>query len=281
MSNFAPSTDALDSDAFHKAWKVFNPQALRRHDQATHALAIEVIARLEQSRRVGQATASRHPRPDELDALCDALLRTDEEAALALVVQAHDAGVTIDEIYQGYLSEAARRLGKMWDDDLVSATDVVIASGMIYAIMRGMWRLFGDEVRVKPDEFRAAFAATPGETHTLGVTMAADMLRRHGWQIDLSTGLEHDALVEEIGRHRYPIIGLSASSSRMIFPLSRVIIALRISNPGAWIMVSGKIVDDEPDILSKVDADAIANDLPSAEAQMEARLAPVSRVGRT
>jgi MerR family transcriptional regulator, light-induced transcriptional regulator len=278
MSDLSPSADALDRDALKRAWNVFHPQSSRLHDQATRALAVEVLSRMEQSRRTSPIKVSPHPNAAELDLLCDALLRSDEAAASAQILQAHQAGVPIDTIYQGYLSGAAQQLGKMWDDDRVSSAEVVIAAGLIYGLMRGMRRLFGAETQILPDEFRAAFAATPGETHTLGVTMAADLLRRHGWQIDLSVGLDHDALVDKMGQHPFPIIGLSASSSRMIFPLARLIVALRLSNPGAWIMVNGKITDLEPDILSLVDADGIANDLESAEAQMEARMTAKGKV---
>ncbi len=263
-----------------KAWNVFHPKSTRLHDQATRALAVEVLSRMEQSRRANPMISAAHPSRVELDALCDALLRSDEGAASALILQAHQSGVSIDLIYQGYLSGAAQQLGQMWDDDKVSSSEVVIGAGLIYGLMRSMRRLFGAEAAVLPDEFRAAFASTPGETHTLGVTMAADLLRRHGWQIDLMVGLDHDALVDRISQHPFPIIGLSASSSRMIFPLARLIVALRLSNPGAWIMVNGKITELEPDILTLVDADSIANDLVSAEAQMEARMTPKEKSKR-
>ena len=60
------------------------------------------------------------------------------------------------------------------------------------------------------------------------------------------------------------MIGLSAGCARMIFPLARLIVALRISNPAAWIMVSGKITDIVPDIVALVDADGAAGDAEAA-----------------
>ena len=77
----------------------------------------------------------------------------------------------------------------------------------------------------------------------------------------------------DLGSRRYPVIGISAGSSAMIFPLARLILALRVSNPEAWIMVSGGIVDQEPDLANLVDADAIATDAPSADAQIESHMA--------
>jgi hypothetical protein len=50
-------------------------------------------------------------------------------------------------------------------------------------------------------------------------------------------------------------------------------VALRVTNPGAWIMVGGLIVHEEPHIQSLVDADGVVMDIHSAESQMEAYLA--------
>ena len=278
MPELSSAVGALDRDALQKAWSVFHPKSTRLHDQATRALAVEVLSRMEQSRRIKPLVPSLHPTEAELDGLCAALIRSDEHAASDLIMRAHAAGVEVDTIYHGYLTGAAQHLGQMWDDDRISSADVVIGAGLIYGLMRGMRHLFGSDNALLPDEFRAVFAATPSETHTLGVTMATDLLRRNGWQIDLCVGMDHDTLVDKIGQTPYPIIGLSASTSRMIFPLARLIVALRLSNPGAWIMVSGKITELEPDILMLVDADGTASDLASAEAQMEARLAAKVKV---
>jgi hypothetical protein len=66
----------------------------------------------------------------------------------------------------------------------------------------------------------------------------------------------------------------------MVFPLARLIVALRITSPAAWIMVSGKIIDLVPDILTLVDADGIAGDADAALSQMVSHLEPVQARGR-
>ena len=105
-----------------------------------------------------------------------------------------------------------------------------------------------------------------------GVTMAADYFRRRGWVIDLRTGMTHHDLIGSVPAESYPVIGLSAGSARMIFPLARLIVALRISNPASWIMVSGKITDVVPDIVGLVDADGMAGDAETALEQMRAHV---------
>jgi methanogenic corrinoid protein MtbC1 len=157
---------------------------------------------------------------------------------------------------------------------------MTIAAGRMYAIMRGLRQAFASDQYLKADHVRALFASAPGETHTLGVTMAADFFRRRGWQIDLRTGLTHHDLLSAAEQVPYPVIGISASSDRMVFPLARLIVALRITNPAAWIMVSGKIIDVVPDILTLIDADGAAPDAESALTQMLDHIEPAQDRGR-
>lgn len=267
----------LDREAFDKARGLFTKRAGFMPDTAVHALAAEVITRLE---RRGSAAAERLPPEADIDALCDALVSPREEAAADLVLEARLGGMSVDMVYLGYLAASARRLGERWDEDRTTSAQMTIAAGRIYAIMRGLRQAFASDQYPKAGAARAMFASTPGETHTLGVTMAADFFRRRGWQIDLCTGLGHHELLSAAEGVAYPIIGVSAGSERMVFPLARLIVALRITSPAAWIMVSGKIIDLVPDILTLVDADGVATDAETALTQMLTRIEPVQEQGR-
>ena len=149
----------------------------------------------------------------------------------------------------------------------------------MYAIMRGLRRLIA-----QPDPLssrHAFFASMPGETHTLGVTMAADLFQKRGWVVDLEVGRDHDQLVDALGHTNHAIIGLSASRPEQIATLARLIVALRIVKPNAFIMVSGQIVDAEPDIAKAVDADCASNDAQSAIAVLENLLADSNKASNT
>jgi len=192
-----------------------------------------------------------------------------------MVLQARLDGMSVDMIYLGYLAGAARELGVRWDEDRATSAQMTVAAGRIYAIMRGLRQSFVEDQFLRPVQHVALFASVPGEIHTLGVTMAADYFRRRGWQVDLRTGLSHHDLISAVEPETYPVIGLSAGSERMVFPMARLIVALRIRNPTAWIMVSGKITDLVADIMTLVDADGVAGDAETALAQMQAHMAPV------
>lgn len=255
-----------------RARSLLEERGARLPEAAVRALAREVIGRLDRCKATAEKIEAA-PHPEQIVQLCEALLGSDNDAAHRLVMAARSDGMPIETLHLGYIAEAARMLGTRWENDEASVSQVIIGAGRIYGILRTLRELFVSVRLQRANRYRAAFASTPGEIHTLGVTMAADHLRRKGWQIDMKAGLTHDALVREISRDDYPIIGLSASTPMMIFPLARLIVALRVTNPAAWIMVGGLIVHEEPHIQSLVDADGIVLDVLSAETQMEAHIA--------
>lgn len=271
MENWTHRIDGSGSDPLFRARSVLQERGSHLPEAAVRALAREVIGRLDRCKPVaGKADAA--PDAAQVTLLCEALLGSDNDAAHRLVMAARSGGMPLETLHLGYIAEAARQLGTRWENDEASVSQVIIGAGRIYGILRTLRELFVSVRLQRPDRYRAVFASTPGEIHTLGVTMAADHLRRKGWQIDMKAGLTHDALVDAISREDYPIIGLSASSPMMVFPLARLIVALRVSNPAAWIMIGGQIVQEEPHILSLVDADGVVSDIQSAEQQMEAHL---------
>lgn len=238
---------------------------------ALSALAQEVVKRVAVNLNATLPTAIL-PSSEEIDALCEALFAPDESAAIALIEQAQRKGASYDALYRFYLAEASRRLGTWWDEDKVSFYCVTIAAGRIYAILR-ILRLqrhlpIGDLRRA------AMFVGVPGENHTLGITIAADMARDRGWDIELFLGHSHDELVAVLTDRETSLIGLSASTRRSLPAVLKLIIALRISKPKAKILVCGPIISRDLPLDGLTGADAAASDFDTALARMETLLTP-------
>lgn len=229
-------------------------------------IAQEVVRRVARS-RVLSIPSDLAPDSPQIDRLCSALLSDDPEAAVMQIEAAQRSGVSHDILCLSYLAEAARRLGEMWDDDEVSFFRVTIAASRIYAILR-ILRL--QPSVPTPDMRRSAvFASVPGEQHTLGITMAADLARDRGWDIELFVGMSHDDLVHSLQERQVGLIGLSASGKRSLAALVRLIVALRISNPCARILLCGQIASLPVNLVGITGADAAARDFSDAIAQME------------
>ena len=204
---------------------------------------------------------------DQIDHLAFALIDDDRDADLAFIQAIQRTGATIEELYLVFLAEAARRLGEWWQQDSISLTDVTMGTARIFSILH---TLDASRPRQSPMKERfALFASVPGETHTLGVRMATDIFRREGWSIELLSGLSHDALVARAEAMEPEIIGLSAGGEVSFAPLARLVLALRISQPAARILVSGHIVTEIPHRIADLSPDGMAATLEEARTEIE------------
>lgn len=234
-------------------------------DALVRDLAQEVIRRV-----AAKGDALQHisiePSPEDLDELCIALISDNDTAAADVISALRIEGSEPEVIYLKYLAEAARRLGEWWVEDKVDFTQVTFASGRMLAIMRGMKHLFENTTTLTAKQ--ALFASVPGETHTMGVRMAADLFRKEGWDITLKVGLEHDALVSEIEKNPSGIVGLSVAGEHSISPLSRLVVALHISCPHVILLVSGQNIEASRSIFALMGIDVIVESVDDAMAQL-------------
>lgn len=263
MANEAVNIKMFDRSEYRKADKQFRLAGENLPREAVSDLAREVVRRLafKMPRTVNKEDL---PTQSEIDLLCSALMAPDDRAAEKFILAARRDGVDLDVIYLSYVAGAARRLGEMWDDDQVSFIDVTLACGKLYRIIRGLRHVIAPEILGDRDECPAMFALVPGETHTLGIEIATDVFRREGWDIDMMVGLDHDTLVDNSDRRVYRAIVLVANSDKMIEPLMRLVLALRISHPLAHVLVAGNIEKHHPDIIDIVGADAVIDDIETA-----------------
>lgn len=263
----------FDRSAYNNATRQLRLVETELPQNAVSSLAREVVRRLA-FRMPRHENVADLPTQSEIDLLCAALLSADDTAADQFIFAARRDGVDIGAISRGYVAGAARKLGQMWDDDRISFIDVTLACGKLYGIIRGLRHVLAPQIVQGRETRPALFALVPGETHTLGIEIATDHFRRDGWDVDMLMGLDHDALVSEADLRHYEAIVLVANSDRMLEPLTRLSLALRITQPLAHIVVAGGILDHHPDILHLVGAEAVMADLDSAIATLRDVLGP-------
>lgn len=264
MTKLSASESGLDIVTYVRSQTELRLLKSRLPEPSVENLAREVIRRLATQ---GTLASVRVPVEDEIAELCHALLSEDDHAGADMIQGLRSDGASIEAVYLTYLAGAARMLGDWWDTSRVTFTDVTLGTSRMYAIMRALRYQFPEDHRAPVR--RAIFVAVPGETHVLGVRMAADLFRKHGWEIELKIDRTHDELVEEISGSDAVIVGISAGGSHAVEALSKLIIALRISTPRARIFVSGHIVEEAKDAVELMDADGIVTGVDDAEAVME------------
>ncbi len=262
-----------DRDSAHLDWSLVE-RTTKRHRSVGKKLSAHDIRRL--AEEVIQRLAARAPDPEpdsselseeKLNSLCTALIGEDDKTCLEMVRALQKEHALHSGAYFDHLAAAARRLGEWWVDDKASFADVTIGAGRIYAILRALRPVLVEYSTVHIR--RAVFATVPGEEHFLGVTMASDLFRSRGWDITLWNGRAHDHLLAGLEESDVPFIGLTASGKLSVMPLIRMIVALRVARPDAFILVSGNVTSENSDLLDVSGADFIAHDIEAAFAEME------------
>lgn len=258
---------AFDPEAFVRTVSLFESKRRDFSTDAIEALAGDIVRQLASTRADQPGFDVPDISDESIDAFCDALIKPDAKAALEFIEARRAEGVTRQSVYLGYIAAAARRLGEGWDENRLSFVDVTYGTGHLYAIMRA---LRAERSACAPMDARkhALFATVPGEDHGIGVTMAAELFRDQGWEIDLKTDTDHDGLLAHVDATRPNIVGLSLSSDRRLDALVRLVVGMRISVPEAIIGVAPGSDLEEERLRQLVDIDLVFDDARTACAQL-------------
>jgi MerR family transcriptional regulator, light-induced transcriptional regulator len=260
---------AFDPQVFVQTSRLFAEKRRVLPTEVVESFAKEIVA------RVADAVASRVRSdtvsipPERVAAFCDLLLEPDQpRVALEFITARRAEGATLQQVYLGYIGSAARLLGERWNTDQMSPLEVTLGAGTLYALMRA---LRASSFVTRPYDHRrvALFATVPGEEHGVGITVAADLFRDAGWDIDLQLGRDHDRLVQRVADTQPAIIGLSLSTSERLPELARAAVALRLIVPDATIGVAPGGDLTAAQVRSIVDVDMIFGDAASAIAALE------------
>lgn len=250
MTSSDDHSELVPEDLYYQATSDHMQLQERLPEEAVVSFAREVINRLARQAKSLEAA------PEDVRDIASDLVAKDAEAAAARVRKHLAAGVSAKALYHPYLGNASRMMGERWERDEITFAELTVGIGRIYGIMRSL------RPHIKPTQLpgtkSAIFASVPGDDHTLGVRMAADMARKDGWEVDLKTDRDHDTLVDEIAHSGELLLGISGAGEHSLPNLAKLVVALRISAPEALIMVSGNIADVDRESVELMHVDGIA-----------------------
>jgi methanogenic corrinoid protein MtbC1 len=245
------------------------PAAMPMTSMGLSELATRALARMTSTTGAGEISreAKACMQSPMATALATALCDDKTDLADLMVEDLIDAGLEVEEVCLGHLAPAARCLGEWWETDRLPFTDVAMATARIQSMLRRM--PMGRIPLRAVGQNGAVFCAVPGEQHTLGVMMAADLFRRGGWDVGLLLGLDHTEILDRLERDDRSVIGLSCSGAHSVNALERLMIALRKQRSEARIILSGQIAADD-DALSRLPTpDAVVTSMEEAQACMD------------
>ena len=204
------------------------------------------------------------------------LMGQEDTGALLYVEKLELRGATPASLYLGLITQAARKLGELWEEDRCDFAQVTIGLGRLQQIVRALSPSFQTA-----SVARSAHADTvlllpaPGEQHTIGLVILAEFFQREGWQIaggPVSTGYDAAGIVRGAW---VDVAGFSIGSLKHVDGLTACINAVRKASRNRYvgIMVGGPLFLRRPDLVTRVGADTTAPDAPSAIRQARGLLA--------
>jgi len=241
----------------------------------------EIIPRLMLAHRGGRADfetvakVALRPSSQQADDFAQLALGADAQAPLEFVRRLRADGVALESIYLELLAPAARRLGAMWEADLCGFADVTVGLWRLQQVMHELGPAFHDAVETPIHSRRAILVPVPGSQHTMGLFMVAEFFRRAGWDVWGDAMVSTREILEVARGEWFDVFGISVGSETHLDTLASVILEVRKAsrNRGLLVIIGGPIVASTPGLVSRVGADATAEDAPEAIREVERLLA--------
>ena len=108
-------------------------------------------------------------RSEDVQALCNAVLTDDETSQIQIIDSIIENGITIKEVYECFIPEAAALLGIYWEESRISFSEVSLGSQRLQKLASIREKLFG--------QFLFLWARTGGD---VGITRGRTTYARFG-----------------------------------------------------------------------------------------------------
>jgi methanogenic corrinoid protein MtbC1 len=167
-----------------------------------------------------------------------ALLTGDEVEAEVAVRDARATGLSVERINEEIIAPALRLIGDLWARGEISVADEHLATEICVRVL--VLQDEADRVAGGRGHRRALLAAPSGELHVVALRMAANLLRRSGYDALLLGGdVPADALADAADRHHADVVCLSATMATT----DQVLIAIQAVHerrPGVGFVLGGR-----------------------------------------
>jgi methanogenic corrinoid protein MtbC1 len=250
----------------------------RRQAHLLRTIEAEIIPRLMLAHRTLAADAEdgighTAPSASEVEAFARVVLERPASEARARVDALRDAGISLETILLELLGPVARRLGELWEDDEVGFTEVTIGLSRLQQLVHELGELTHGPSEPTDPVGRVVLVPAPGEQHTFGMHIVAELFRRAGWVVLTEFSVTNDDLVSLVRDEQIDMIGFSVSSTRLLEPLTALVRELRSAsrNPQLVVMIGGAI--DLGAHVAQVGACCCPRDAREALAELERRTA--------
>lgn len=202
-----------------------------------------------------------------------ALLALRRDEAMHLIVEALDAGTSVQDIYLEVFQPALHEVGRLWQLNRISVAHEHYCTAAIQLLMGELYpRLIAPP---RPPR-RMVAACVTGEMHEVGLRMVADLLDHEGWETHfVGASLPAKSVVDLLIETRAPVLCISVTVATHLMRAAELIGEVR-ANPNCaeiGIVVGGGAFARAPFLWRRMGANAYAADAREAVAACETLIA--------
>lgn len=231
-------------------------------------------------RQNGEADAS--PTPEEHEHFLKLVLTDTAMATRRFVDELLRRGASHEVVFLDLLPRAARRLGELWDDDRCDFSDVTLGLCRLHEVVREHSIVHeGTGAQVTGNAPRILLATACADQHVLGVVLVAEFFRRAGWRVWSEPGAFRAHLASILSEESFDVVGLSVACNISPDDLANEIEIFRKAsvNRSLRILIGGRLVLEQPELIARVGADGGAGDAGAAPATATELLARPGKRG--
>lgn len=220
--------------------------------------------------------------PEDIDAFALRAVRQDPAELVDEVHRLMDAGASHEDILLKLLAPAARRLGKMWEEDACDFADVTIGLMKLHRVLEQVNAETPSGLGAGDASPRVLLTPVPGEQHMFGVVMVGEFFSRSGWRVCCDAVLDESQLLDSVSQDAFDVVGLSASGAVDSRALKALVRKVRSAscNPELVIIVGGQAFNEDVELARRIGADATAADGVRAVVTAERMVHRLARAGR-
>lgn len=241
-----------------------------QQNEITNLIEGEIIPRL-LSAHVSDTAADRRVSavallPAEVSRFAPLAMHLEADELLVEVEAFLQRGVSAESIFVDLLAPSARKLGQMWEEDSCDFVDVTMGLWRLQEVMREV-AIRSPATGMTTEPVRTAlFTPMPGEQHSFGSLMIEEVFARAGWQSEVLIEPDRAQLLKLVAERSFDLIGITVSCDCTCDVLANLITALRSVSiePRVQILIGGRMINANPDLLGLVGADGTAPDATSA-----------------
>jgi methanogenic corrinoid protein MtbC1 len=198
--------------------------------------------------------------------LTNLVLQEDARTSVNYVKAIHTSGIGLEEIYLFLLTPVARKLGKMWEEDESSFTEVTIALWRIKQLMYDLSPIFQQYADQNKKGSSIMLVPLPGSQHNLGLFMVSEFFARAGWRIWGELAATEDEIISMAANEWFDVVGLSASVREQFPQLQELIksIKAKSKNPHVGVIIGSPVFNQFPELVDDLGADMVGIDAADA-----------------